>query len=110
MSDSTKGLDHANADPMYLLGRLWAICEDAIVAADGHLDPGIVATLGAQPMVGLALLHGKYNPHHTPKHDELIGQVMELVTSAGFPEGPIATKNQAALYVGYWHQHHALRA
>jgi CRISPR-associated protein (Cas_Csd1) len=111
-------LDTTNTEPMYLLGRLWAICESAILASKGHLlDPAIVSTLYAQPMTGWARLHRRFisarlslSEAKRQQYDADIGAIMEMVSSAGFPDAVSAESGKAGLLVlGYHHQSHAMR-
>jgi hypothetical protein len=104
-------LDPDNDDPMYLLGRLWAICEDAIITSGHRLDPGIVAMLGAQPSWALTRLHTRYI--HTMKDltvkkrasvDAAIGEIVEMLVASNLPNGQVSQQDQGRLLLGYWHQ------
>lgn len=104
-------LDTTYTEPMYLLGRLWAVCEAAIKDAGQHLDEAIITTLGARPMTGWARLHGEFivarrelSMGRQQYYDGAIGAILELVPGTGFPDGPMGMERQAPLYMGYRHQ------
>jgi len=113
----TVSLDHANNNPGYRLGRLFAVLEKIQEEA----NPGINATIrdrfyGAASSTPVTVFSNlmKLKNHHIAKLDNpgrrvnlerLIGEIMEEVTD--FPNHLCLT-DQGRFAIGYYHQRQAL--
>ena len=109
-------LDNTNADPGYLLGRLFAVLE----RAQERANPGINATIrdrfygaaSGTPLVVFPLLI-KLKNHHIAKLEnkgeavnleKQIGEIMvKLDATKAFP-GHLDLQQQGRFAVGYYHQ------
>lgn len=110
-------LELNNAEPMYVLGRLWAICETAIFECNSSVSGTIVNELGIDPLKGWALLHSKFMLHirnlpatRRQYWTNRVGEVVELLPGAALPDDPQSAERQGVMHLGYHHQRSALRS
>jgi hypothetical protein len=110
-------LDESSDNPMYVIGRAWAVCEAAIKEANMVLprtsmvnDPnqGFVA-VHAKFMQALAELRSERKPDRVQFYEDLMTTLMNRLEVSAFPL-PMLSDQQGPLEVGYWHQHAALEA
>jgi hypothetical protein len=111
----TQMLDTENTEPMYIIGRLWAICEAAIIEAEMLVDPRAIAMMPTEPLAGFGLMNTKFmlalrklrESGREEYYDDLIVSVAALLPG-GFPRaGEVLA--EGPLHLGYYHQRGAMR-
>ncbi len=110
----TTMLDPDNADPAYLLGRLFAALEKTQEDALGNLNAGIrdrfYSAASATPVSVFPRLIRTYH-HHLSKlnggakvnRDKLVQETLASISATGFPN-QLSLKKQGIFAIGYYHQ------
>jgi CRISPR-associated protein (Cas_Csd1) len=116
----TMPLNTEERDPMYLLGRAWAVCEAAITEAGMARPTTGIMLAGSDPQHGFAPLHARFisalakmrserNTESVQYYEELMSSIMEHMPSRGMPSQGLIER-EGPLHIGYWHQRAALKA